>query len=188
MKLLLPNVRLSFPDLWEAVQFQGAGPFNYRVTLLIPEASPLRKQIDKAILDVAKEKWKEKAEKVLAAANAPGGLGTCFNDGNNKEYDGYADHWFLAATRPQDKGRPAIIDRDKSPLAASDGRPYGGCYVNASVEIWAQDNKWGKSVRAGILGVQFSKDGDSFGGGAAVSVDDFENLGMDAEDGTSEFA
>ncbi len=38
------------------------------------------------------------------------------------------------------KVRPLIIDRDKTPLDSTDGKPYGGCYVNASIELWAQDH------------------------------------------------
>lgn len=182
MKIMIPNVRLSFPDIFEAVQYEGKGPFNYRATLLIPSEGKLRKQIDAHILKVATEKWKDKAAKVLLAANAPNGPGTCFNDGDLKEYDGYAGHWYLSATRPQDKGRPAIVDRDKSPLVAKDGKPYGGCYVNASVEFWAQDNKYGKTVRCGLLGIQFFNDGDAFGGGSAASDEAFENLGVDEEE------
>lgn len=181
MKLILPNVRLSFPDLFKAVQFQGQGPFNYRATFLIPEGGKLRKDVDAAIAKVAKEKWGAKAEKIMLAANSANGAGMCFNDGNLKEYDGYAGHWYLAATRPQDKGRPAIVDRDKSPLSAEDGKPYGGCFVNVSVEFWAQDNSYGKTVRCGLLGVQFNKDGDAFGGGSPASADGFEDLGVDEE-------
>lgn len=182
MKMMLTDVRLSFPDLFAAVQYQGTGPFNYRATFLMPEGGKLRKQIDAAIAEVAKAKWGVKAEKIMQAANASGGPGTCFNDGNLKEYDGYEGCFYLAATRPQDKGRPAIVDRDKSPLAASDGKPYGGCYVNASVEFWAQDNKFGKTVRCGLLGIQFSKDGDSFGGGAPASADDFDEMSVEGEE------
>lgn len=181
MKMLLPNVRLSFPDLFKAVQYQGKGAFNYRATFLLPEDSKLRKQIDAAITKVAADKWGAKAAKVMLAANASGGPGTCFNDGNLKEYDGYEGSWYLAATRPQDKGRPAIVDRDKSPLGAEDGKPYGGCFVNASVEFWAQDNSFGKTIRCGLLGVQFYKDGDAFGGGSPASDEAFDDLGVEGD-------
>ena len=33
--------------------------------------------------------------------------------------------------------RPLVVDVDKSPLTAQDGKPYSGCYVNASLELWA---------------------------------------------------
>jgi hypothetical protein len=62
-----------------------------------------------------------------------------------------------------------VIDRDTKPLTAADGRPYGGCFVDASVDIWAQDNSWGKRINAKLRWVQFRGDGDAFSGGAPVS-------------------
>ena len=41
MKVFITNARLSFPDLFEAVQFDGKGPFNYGCQLLIPEGDPI---------------------------------------------------------------------------------------------------------------------------------------------------
>jgi hypothetical protein len=77
-----------------------------------------------------------------------------------------------------------VIDRDKSPLTAEDGKPYSGCYVNCSLELWAQDNSYGKRINAQLGGVQFFKDGDAFsGGGSAADADDFDEIteGADAE-------
>ena len=66
------------------------------------------------------------------------------------------------------KARPRVLDRDKSPLTQSDGRPYSGCYVNVSIDIWAQDNKFGKRVNAKLLAVQFHADGEAFSGGEGL--------------------
>jgi hypothetical protein len=69
-----------------------------------------------------------------------------------------------------------VIDRDKTPLTSADGRPYAGCFVNASVELWAQDNNFGKRINASLRGVQFFKDGDAFSGGGAASDDEFDSV------------
>ncbi len=59
--------------------------------------------------------------------------------------------------------RPLVLDKDaKTHLYATDGKPYAGCYVNASIDIWAQDSQYGKRVNAGLRGVQFIRDGDKF--------------------------
>ena len=175
--------RLSFPDLFEAVQYQGQGPFNYRASFLIDPSHPCKAQIDAAIQAVAKEKWAAKAPQVLAGI-VGNSQKCCFVDGNTKAYDGYAGTWALTATRPQEKGRPLVLDQAKQPLVAADGKPYAGCYVNASVEFWAQDNSYGKAVRCTLLGVQFARDGDAFTAGAPASPDDFEALaeGATADD------
>ena len=80
--------------------------------------------------------------------------------------------------------RPLVIDKDKSPLTEQDGKPYAGCFVNASVELWAQDNNYGKRINASLRGVQFFKDGDAFAGGGAASEDEFDDIaeGATADD------
>jgi hypothetical protein len=83
------------------------------------------------------------------------------------------------------KVAPLVVDKDKSPLSEASGRPYAGCYVNASLDIWAQDNSYGKRVNATLRGVQFFRDGDAFAGGAPASEDEFDDLsdtGGDADD------
>ena len=69
-----------------------------------------------------------------------------------------------------------MIDVNKSPLTEQHGKPYSGCYVNAFVEFWTQDNNYGKRVNATLLGVQFYRDGESFSGGGVADTDDFDDL------------
>jgi hypothetical protein len=76
--------------------------------------------------------------------------------------------------------RPLVIDRDRSPLAEEDGKPYAGCYVNASVEFFAYENS-GNGISAQLAGVQFVRDGDAFGGGRAADPDEFDDLGEGAD-------
>lgn len=189
----LANVRLAFPDIWEAVQFEGQGPFNYRATLLQSEDQPVMVQqadkswkkstMAKVISATAEEAWKTKAAAILKSIEG-NPQKCCWYDGSIKEYDGYEGNFALSCTRGQDKGRPLVIDRDKTPLTPKDGRPYAGCYVIATVEIWAQDNKWGKAMRATLRGIQFYKDGDAFTAGTPLDEDEFATIDApeDAED------
>lgn len=181
-KVVLRDVRLSFPDIWEAVQYQGQGPFNFRASFLMAPNSKSKKEVDAAIKQVATEKWAAKAGAIL-----PGILANpqkcCFIDGNLKEYNGYAGNWALTATRSQESGRPRLVDRNKNiDLTPSDGKLYAGCYVNATVEIWAQDNSYGKAIRATLVNIQFVKDGESFGGAAPATADDLDDLGYEDEE------
>jgi hypothetical protein len=178
-KIVIRDARLSFPDLFEPVQYKNQGPFNYRATFLIPKASPMKKAVDAAIRQVASEKWGPKAEATLKTAIAGGK--TCFTDGDAKEYNGYADNWALVAIRSQDDGRPVVVDRSKHPIVASDGKIYSGCYVNGTVEIWAQDNSFGRAIRATLVNVQFVKDGESFGGASPADDSDLDDLGYEED-------
>lgn len=175
-KVKLENVRLSFPALFTAEQFDGKGPFRYRASFLMEPNSANHKAVVNAMNEVAKEEWKDKAAAVLKAASEDSKLRFVGN-GDSKEYDGYAGMVYISATRDSAKGKPVILDRNKSPLTEVDGKPYGGCYVNATVEVWPQNNKFGRTIRAQLLAVQFSKDGDAFGAGSATgSPDEFEDL------------
>lgn len=177
MIIQLKNVRLAFPDLWKATAFEDGQEPKYGATFLVAKKSPQIKEIEAAINEVAVAEWKEKAKGVLTSIKGnPNKF--CFQDGDGKSYDGYAGCMALSA---KNKKRPTVVDKDKTTLTESDEKPYGGCYVNASVEIWAQDNKWGKAIRASLRGVQFLRDGDAFSAGSVASEDEFEDLGDGAD-------
>ncbi|MDZ7918488.1 DUF2815 family protein [Rhodoferax sp.] len=179
MKVKLQNVRLAFPALFEAKTVNGEGAPAFGASFLIePGNKALVKSINDAIDAVATEKWGAKAPAHLALMRKTDKV--ALHDGDLKaQYAGFAGMLFVSS---RSAARPLVLDKDKSPLNAQDGRPYGGCYVNATVELWAQDNKYGKRVNAQLLGVQFFADGDSFGGGAVGSADDFDDLAQGAEE------
>lgn len=180
MKLVLKNVRLAFPQLFEAKQVNGEGKPSFSASLLIEPNDPQVAKLEDAALQVAKAKWGAKADQVIKQAKGQDKWVT--HDGDLKSgMAGYEGMIYVNARNPV---RPLVIDRDKTPLAEQDGKPYGGCYVNVSVELWAQDNQYGKRVNASLGGVQFVKDGDRFAGGSSADESDFEELadGADAED------
>lgn len=170
-KIKLQNVRLSFPSLFRKAVFSGEET-KFEGTFLIDKVDQADKikEIEAAIAALCKEKLKGvslKADKI------------CLKDGDEIEYDGYAGHMSLKASNNK---RPMVLDRDRSPLTEDDNRIYSGCYVNAVVELWAQDNTYGKRINGNLLGVQFLKDGEPFGDGVSASVDDFEAFSDEDED------
>ncbi|MCR5894486.1 MULTISPECIES: ssDNA-binding protein [Burkholderia] len=179
----LKNARLAFPDLFTPTQVNGQGPFAFRAAFLMDEDAPVYlKQNDgswkqttmaKAIEDVTVEKWKNKATAIVNSIKG-NPQQCCWYDGNIKSYDGYEGNFVLSASRPQEKGRPLVLDADTTPLTEQDGKPYAGCYVDATVELWPQDNKHGKGLRSTLRGVQFVKNGDAFSAGTPVDADEFE--------------
>jgi len=180
MKIKLLNVRLAFPVLWEAKTVAGEGKPAFSGTLLIDPADPQVKAINAAIDATAKEKWGAKADGILKQARAADKV--CLHNGDLKAtYDGFPGNLYVSARNPM---RPTVLDADKTPLVEKDGKPYAGCYVHAVLELWAQDNQYGKRVNATLMGVQFYQDGDSFTGGGVASDDDFEDVtaGATADD------
>ena len=182
MKVNLNNVRLTFPQLFDAKQVNGQGDPKFSAAFLIPRDHPQIGAVKEAIKAAADAKWGAKALEVLKALQASDKL--ALHDGDAKsDYDGYAGNLFVNASN---KIRPLVIGQQREPLTAADGKPYSGCYVNAIVEFWSQDNQFGKRVNASLLGVQFVKDGERLAGGGVASQDDFEPIpGTEAAAGTA---
>ncbi|CAB4122675.1 Protein of unknown function DUF2815 [uncultured Caudovirales phage] len=174
MKVKLTNVRLSFPQLFEATTVNGEGKPAFSATFLIDPKDPQVASINAAIEAVAKDKWGAKADAVLKTIRAADK--TCLHSGDLKSnYDGFEGMLYISA---RNSLRPLVIDTNKSPLTEKDGKPYAGCFVNANVELWTQDNNYGKRINATLMGVQFFKDGSSFTGGGVASDSDFDDISV----------
>jgi hypothetical protein len=189
MKLQLTTKRIAFPNLFKASSFEDGGKPKFNAKFVVLPSDPQAAAIEAAMRAVAKEKWGAKADTVFDNLVKTGKKPeVCFvrepyKNRDGDVYQGFEDAFYFTASNDV---RPTVLDRDKSPLIAADGRPYAGCYVNAVVEIWAQDNKYGRGLRAALKGVQFVKDGDAFSGGGTASPDDFADLSAGAD--ASEFA
>lgn len=181
MKVRLSNTRLAFANLFEAKSVAGEGDPRYSSAFIIDPTSPDVAKIKAAIKAVATEKWKDKAPGILAKLVTERRV--CFVEGprTNDAGEPYAGFEGKFSINAGNKSRPLIIDRDRSPLTQSDGKPYSGCFVDASIELWAQDNQYGKRINATLRGVQFRSDGDAFGGGAPASQDEFDDLSDGAD-------
>lgn len=183
-KIRLENQRGAFLALFEPQAIGDGEPAFGGRFIIDPKNTKMVAMIDAAIVQAAAEqpKWKGKHEQILAKILKDGNC--CFlkeeyTDKNGDPYAGFEGMYSIGA---RSKVKPLVIDRDRSPLVASDGRPYSGCYVNASLEIWAQDNSFGRRINAQLKGVQFYRDGDSFSGGTPASQDDFDDLSSGVDD------
>lgn len=175
-KLTLKDVRLSFPSLFAAKAVQGqAGSEKFSAAFLFPRTHPQMAELQATLLAVAQAKWGAKADEVLKSLKA--GDRMCIHDGDAKgDRDGYAGNLFLNASNTI---RPLTLGGGpdgRAPVTAADGKLYAGCYVNAIVQLWAQDNQFGKRINASLLGVQFLRDGERLAGGGVAAADDFEAI------------
>lgn len=191
--IMLRGCRASFLTLAEPERYQNK-PTNeprWSATGLLPYDDPQIKKLDEMIQVVGKAKFEKKWGVVFG--NIEGDRKMQFKvDGKYKDYAGYEGHFAITAHRKMKEGPPVVIDTDKSPIytptrelyPGKAGRVYSGCYVNMHIELWAQDNEHGKTVRATLLGIQRVKDGDAFAGGSAPDADAFEEVaeGADADD------
>ena len=181
MKLKLQNVRGAFLKVFKAEAVNGGDKPVFGASWLLDPKDPQNKTIKDALMEVAKEKWGAKAAGIMKELEAGGKL--CYKNGDSKaSYEGFEGMMFISSTSSV---RPLTLDRQKNPVTEEDGVLYSGCYCNVSLELWAQDNQFGKRINAQLGGVQFVKDGDAFsGGGTAADESDFDDLGegSDADD------
>lgn len=97
--------------------------------------------------------------------------------------EAYAGKLFIAGNA---KKRFTIVGPDRTPVNKSDPfAPYSGGYGNGILQIWAQNNSFGKRINAQIMGVQFSRHGESLGGGRVASPDDFGVVSAAGADGAA---
>jgi hypothetical protein len=164
-KIKLQNVRLSFPSLFRKAEFQGEQT-KFEATFMLHKERDADKikEIKKAIDAAIKEN--------LKGAKIPADK-ICLKDGDESGRDEYEGHYTIKAANNK---RPKVIDRDKTPLTEDDDKPYSGCYVNAVIDLWTQNNSYGRRVNANLLGVQFYKDGEPFESGSVADDDDFEEF------------
>ena len=172
-------VRLAFAQhLFEAGTVGGEGKPAFSLTAIIGRDHPVHAELAAAEEAVAKAKWEGKAPAILKAIRAAGkGI---VKDGDLKaQYSGFEGNDYVST---RSEKRPNVYNRDGSQLTEADGVVYSGCYGHVMIEVWAQDNQYGKRINAQLTGVMFSRDGDSFGGGATpATADDFADLSA-AED------
>jgi len=172
----LSNVRLSFPTLTKPEAFEVGGVPKYSASFLMSPTHPGYLKFKQAVAEIAVEKWGKSAHPVLNIINNDRKL-RCFGDGDERVnaktfevYDGYAGNVYVSAgnaDKPQlfdSQGDLSPVDNTMAYMAIARSL-YGGCYVNAVVQVWTQDNAIARAIRCTLIGMQFFKDGEMFGEG-----------------------
>lgn len=180
MKHTFANARISFPNIFEP-KASESGSLQFSAAFLFAPDHPGIPGLDAVIEQVGKAKWGDKWAAVKKELKAGDKLLT-HNGDSKASLAGYEGNIFFNAYNTV---RPTVVDRDRTPLTKQDGKPYSGCYVNVIIDVWAQENQYGKRVNAQLQGVQFVKDGEAFsGGGTSADASDFEEIadGADADD------
>ncbi len=178
--ILLQNVRLSFPHLVEA-HAPGNNPNSvkkYSADFIMADDSAGMKQFKEKYAQMAMAKWGDNATNVMQMIASDRKL-RCYGSGQDKidkktfkPYQGYDGMVYISAGRVD---APQMIQTDGTPVDAGNTMGYqqiarslyGGCYVNAAIKPWLQDNTHGRGVRCDLIAIQFAADGDAFGEGAA---------------------
>ena len=174
MKLIIKNARLSFADLFTAVEKFGGDP-KFGASFLIDPKSDDGKANIAAFKEIC-----HKLEKESFGGNPLPTDKYPIKDGNDKDYDGWKDMMVISSSN---KKRPKIVGRKRQTVAEGDiDAPYSGCIVNAVVDVWPMDNQYGKRICCSLEAVQFAADGDPFSAGGANIESDFDDIDLSDRD------
>lgn len=188
MEIILKMTRTAFSNIYspKAMANDANSKPAYGSKLIIEPGSDNDKAIQAAMLKVAEEKWPGKGKATLDKLIAD--KKTCYqmSEYQNKDgeaYDGFEGMYSLS-TRSE-KLKPTVKNKFNADVAEGEqGAPYPGCYVHAAVDIWPQDNQFGRRINGTLQGVMFAGDGAAFSGARPASDSTF--AGMAAEPTTAD--
>ena len=175
--IMLTNTRLSFPQLVEARAYQEGQAKKFSADLILDPAGEDWKKVMHSVMQSAQEKWGDNAQAVLQMCQADRKL-RAFGNGAEKvdkktfkPYEGYEGAVYVSANNanpPQmiESNGKSVDPTNTMAYQALARKMYGGCYVNAAIKFWIQDNKYGRGIRCELIALQFAKDGEPFGDAA----------------------
>lgn len=177
----IDNVRVSFPHLdkpYGGIGDDGkATAPKYGIVAMLPKATHVEAKdlIKNAIESLLKENDNAKvsADKKF------------LRNGDDQDREEYEGHFTVSA---RESKRPACRDNKGRLLDPVDDSEtivemfYGGCVCHVLVRPWYQDGQktgkgFGKRVNAGLIGVMFVKDGESFGEGRIDDTGAWDDVG-----------
>ena len=189
-RIMLKNVVLAFPALAEP-QSYGDGDPAFGAKFPIEPGSENEILIEEAMLAEANAQWVDKGESVLKMLIEDGKV--CFSKKvyrskkTGDAYQGFEGKHYLSSRNASTQ--PTVFNQFGDQVTAKgeiERQAFSGAVVAASVEIWAQDNKWGRRINCTLRGVMLTGEGENFGGGSSpASSDEFAGLAKskpDAED------
>lgn len=180
-RIMLKGVTLAFPALAEPQAF-GEGEPAYGAKFPIKPNSEQQKAIEAAMKAEAEEVWKDKADSVLSMLVDDGKVAFVKKVYKSKKtgeaYQGFEGAHYLSTRNA--KTQPTVYNEYGDELKSKgdiERQAFSGAVVNASVEIWAQDNKWGRRINCSLRGVMLTGEGENVGGGSApASADEFAGM------------
>lgn len=180
-------VRLAFPAIYEPRAMAGDATSKpaYGGKLIVKPGGANAKLLNDTLLKAAEEKWPGKGKQVLDKLKADGKV--CYIEGpyldkDGEPRDGFEGMHYLSVR--SEKLKPTAKNRFNQNVSEGDpGAPYAGCYVHAAVDVWPQDNNFGRRINATLQGVMFAADGPAFGGGRPATDSTFAGLAAEPEAG-----
>ena len=185
-QIRIKGVTLSFPAIAEPKAF-GENTPAYGAKFAIKPGSEQQKAIEAAMLKVAKEEWKDEGESILNRLIEDGKVAfvkKVYRKKTGEVYAGFEGMHYLSTRNA--KTQPTVYDRRNEEVlgkSAIEQQAHSGAVVTASLDVWAQDNKWGRRINCSLRGIMLTGEGENFSGSTPASANDFADLAvLDADD------
>lgn len=185
-RVKLENVRLSFADIFKAramASKDGSDEENvarFHANFLIPKAgTPGENASSQRNMKLLKE-TSQKVKEAKWGKNIPKlkPNQVCVRDGDLEDWDGYDGHWYVSAGS---ETKPLVVDQGRQDIDPASGKIFAGCWVNAYIRIWAQQNKHGKRVNARLEAIQLVRKDEAFGAAPIDRDEAFDDISADMD-------
>ena len=173
-KVVFGPVRLSYTHLFNKYTPDGATDNGkYMTNVLIPKSEKatikaIEKAIETAVSEGVNSKWRGKK---------PAKLDLPLRDGDDKDDEVYADHFYLNA---KCSTRPGIVDKNRQPITDEE-EIYSGVWAYVSVTFFAYDVSGNKGIACGLNNIMKFKDDEQLGGRTSAT-NDFAGFDDDDDD------
>lgn len=177
--MILKNVRVAYPHLFEPYAYQNGPNKKYEITLMIPKSdTKTMEDIKKGLAAAKAKKWPASAVKDIQSP---------VKDGDEMSTDAFKDHWIIRAkATPRDggAGRPGVVLPNLQPAGPDD--IVSGDFCNVDINPYAYDQSGNKGLSFGLNNVQLAMKGDRIGSGKARPESVFEAMEMAGSPSTGE--
>jgi hypothetical protein len=175
MSVLTPKGRVCFPQVFEAVSYNGGKPKFSFVLLIDPakldkDGKAKMAAMVKAANDAAMEKFGVTLDDEDGYKGKP--LTSPFKSTGKQGTDHYpADHIYIKLSS---MSRPGVVGPDPSEGQLDETTFYPGCICHATYDAYAYDNSGNRGVSFGLNNIQKVGDGKRLGAAKANPEDEFE--------------
>lgn len=173
-KVIFGPCRLSYVHVFQKHSFDGNdADGKYSTNILIPKneketVDALKKAIESARKAAIVSKWNGKD---------PKGLDSPLMDGDDRDDEVYAGHYYLNA---KCSTRPGIVDRNMAPIEDEE-EIYSGMWAVASVTFFGYNVNVKKGIACGLNNLMKFKDDEKLGGRTSAE-NDFADIDSEDDD------
>lgn len=172
-KVVFGPCRLSYTHVFQKYSPDSTDEGKYMTNILVSKSE----KATVAALQAAIEAAKAKAITEKWGGKEPKKIDTPLRDGDEKEDEVFASHWYLNA---KSSTRPGVVDQHLNPITDEE-EVYSGCWAVVSVTFYGYDVSGNRGIACGLNNVMKFKDDERLGGRVSAESD-FAGMGLDTED------